>query len=497
MADSFVRVPQDSTGKRVDAASLDVGANTVYRQRIVIASDTETATFATVTTTTPSADAPALVVRNVATGASSVTGVVAISGTAAVSIAATVNVAGTVSLGASSAVIGILDSISKTVNVAIATPFTLQGISTTVNVAVATPFTVQGISTTVNVAVATPFTIDAISRTAQVAIGTPIVVNNISATVNVAGNLTFSGGVDYISRTTIVAVSTPFTLNNISATVVVAGSVNISATAIIAGNVTIATTATVTGNVNLSATATVGLGYVLEAATNAQVYVGDSANSAIRVNIVAGGGSGGTSQLDGTSFSTQAALFTPIGGIFDDTTPNTLSENDAGVVRLTSYRAFHVNLRDNDGNQITAGNALQVSVVNATSTSTVVLGAGSATIGTVVAVRGGIAVMSGSHGPKCVTASTSANVTLIASPGTGANIYVTQLMVGNNSSTKTLARIGTSASISTVVQPLAADGGGFVLNFDPPWMLSASEAAVCSVKPNVSQVYFTVNFYVK
>ena len=398
MADSYVRVPADSTGKKVDAASLDVGADTVYRQRIVIADNSATATFATVTG-----------------GALMVTGNV---------------------------------NLSATASVVIATPVPVNNISATVQVAIGTPFTVNNISATVTVAGSV-----ALTGTATVAFGSPQVVNNISATV-------------------IVAISTPFTIQAISTTVSVAG------------------------NVNLSATAAVGLAYVTEFSTGSQVKVGDSANQALRVNIVAGGGSGGTSMTDGTSFTSQAAPFTPIGGIFDDTSPDLLSENDAGVVRLTQSRAIHANIRHSNGNEVSTASALPVHVVNGTTTSTVVIGAGAFTIGTVVSIAGPIAIMSASHGPKCVTASTSANVTLIASPGTGLSIHVTSIMVGNASATLTKARIGTSASTGTIIQPIAASGGGFVLNFDPPWKLSASEAALCSVKPNVSEVYFTVNYYV-
>lgn len=563
MADSFVRVPADSTGKRVDASSLDVGADTVYRQRIVLADNSATAQYATVTG-----------------------GALMVTGTVNVSAMPTVTVTGGV-------------AVSGTAQVAISTPFTLNNISATVTVA-----GIVNLSATASVILAAGTAnignLNHISRTVQVAVGTPFTLNNISATVVVAGVVGLTAGtavigdLNAISRTVQVAIGTPFTVNNISAAVVLAaGAANI-------GSIN-----------NISATVVTGLSYVVEKTTNSQVQVGDSANAAIRVNVVAGS-SGGVSQIDGTTFSTQAANFIPIGGIFDDAATDTLSENDAGVVRMTTNRAFHVNLRDASGNELGAASAtglfvrtttvalatgtvvnnisatVQVAIgtpftINNISATTVVgmsyvveattgsqvqvgdsanaairvnvvacsapsvthvsldagtanighinhisatvtvagvvgLTAGTANIGSInnisatVTVAGNVnisatatvqvigytpAIMSASHGPKCVTASTSANVTLIASPGAGANVYVTQLMVGNMSSTLTRARIGTSASISTVVQPCAASGGGFVLNFDPPWMLSASEACVCSVKPNVSEVYFTVNFFVR
>ena len=384
MADGIIQVPPDSTGKKVDAASMDVGLNTVMRQRIVIGDNSATAQFALVTA-----------------GALTVTGNINISATPSVVLAA-----GTANFGT-------LNDISKTVQVAIGTPFTINNISATANVVVGAGTAnigfINNISATVTVAGVVGLTagtavigdLNAISRTVQVAIGTPFTVNNISATVNaVVGAGTSNIGF----------------INNISATVIVAGVVslgagaanigiinNISATVIVAGVVSLGAGAANIGFINnISATVVVGLSYVIEKTTNSQVQVGDSLNAALRVNIVA--------------------------------------DSFASAV---------------------------------------------------------IATMSVSHGPKCVTASTSANVTLITGPGAGVSVYITQLVVTNGSPLNTLARIGTSASILTVCGYMASAGGGFVTNFDPPWKLSASEAALCSVKPNATgNCYFTVNFYV-
>jgi hypothetical protein len=423
-------VPTDGSGKKVDAASLDVGADTVFRQRIVLADNAATQEFATITG-----------------------GILQVGGN--VNLSATATVAGVVGLTAGTANIGSINHISRTVEVTVSTPFTVNNISRTVSVVCATPFILQGISTTVNVAVATPFT-----------------VNNISATVAAV----LGAGAANIGS-----------INNISATV------------------------TVAGNVNISATATVVLGSVADFTAGSAVRVGDSANGALRVNIVAGGlasqvslaaGTANIGILNNISATVQVAIGTPftvnnisatVAAVLGAGAANIGSINNisatvtvAGVVGLTAGAA-------NIGHLNHISRTVEVAISTPITVNNI-----SATV--MIAVAGytpaTVAVMSASHGPKCVTASTSANVTLVASPGAGLFVYITQIMVGNNSSTKTLARIGTSASISTVVQPLAADGGGFVFNFDPPWRVSASEAAVCSVKPNVSQVYFTVNFYV-
>lgn len=48
MADGIIRVPVDDAGKRIDTSELTVGANTVERQRVVIASDSTAGNLAAV-----------------------------------------------------------------------------------------------------------------------------------------------------------------------------------------------------------------------------------------------------------------------------------------------------------------------------------------------------------------------------------------------------------------------------------------------------------------
>ena len=103
---------------------------------------------------------------------------------------------------------------------------------------------------------------------------------------------------------------------------------------------------------------------------------------------------------------------------------------------------------------------------------------------------------SASRGPRCVIASTSANATIAVAPGAGMAIYVTSIAASNASGTNTRGRIGTSASVGAVQMMMAASGGGYVMQFTPPWELSANEALVCSVKPNVSEGIFTAHFFV-
>lgn len=64
MADQFVQVPADSTGKKIDTSELTVGANTVERQRIVVGDPTTATSLAAVKAASTAAVAgdPALVV---------------------------------------------------------------------------------------------------------------------------------------------------------------------------------------------------------------------------------------------------------------------------------------------------------------------------------------------------------------------------------------------------------------------------------------------------
>lgn len=147
--------------------------------------------------------------------------------------------------------------------------------------------------------------------------------------------------------------------------------------------------------------------------------------------------------------------------------------------------------------QVAISTPLTINNISATSTV-----AGNLNISGSVEISGSVnlfttgEVMSASRGPRCVIASTSANATLIAAPGAGLSVFVTQLMVSNAAGSNTRARIGTSATIGNITMMMAASGGGFTMQFTPPWQLSANEALLCSVKPNASEGIFNVHFFV-
>lgn len=64
----------------------------------------------------------------------------------------------------------------------------------------------------------------------------------------------------------------------------------------------------------------------------------DDANNAVRVNIIAGGGTGGTAMTDDAAFTVGATSFTPVGGTYRTSRDN-LDDNDGGACALTQKRA--------------------------------------------------------------------------------------------------------------------------------------------------------------
>ena len=72
----------------------------------------------------------------------------------------------------------------------------------------------------------------------------------------------------------------------------------------------------------------------------------DDTNDAVRVNLVAGGGSGGTSQADRSAFVEGTGVVTPIAGVLNDTISADPTENTVGAVRITAKAGLHSNLRN-------------------------------------------------------------------------------------------------------------------------------------------------------
>jgi hypothetical protein len=76
----------------------------------------------------------------------------------------------------------------------------------------------------------------------------------------------------------------------------------------------------------------------------------DDTNDALRVNVVAGSGSG-VSHTDDAAFTPASDDVVPIAGFFDDDTPDSVNEGDAGAVRMSGNRNLYVQVRDAAGNE--------------------------------------------------------------------------------------------------------------------------------------------------
>lgn len=89
----------------------------------------------------------------------------------------------------------------------------------------------------------------------------------------------------------------------------------------------------------------------------------------------------GVSHVDDAPFTVATDDVVPIAGVFDDGTPDSVNEDDAGAVRMSANRNLYSTIRDAAGNErgvnVTANNELLVE-----------LGAGSAAIGTVTVTDG-------------------------------------------------------------------------------------------------------------
>lgn len=79
-------------------------------------------------------------------------------------------------------------------------------------------------------------------------------------------------------------------------------------------------------------------------------------DSSRRLIVNCGSGCSGSSFADNAAFTFGTTTIQPIAGVFDDTGSNTASENSAAVVRITTNKGLHANLRNASGTEIgTAG----------------------------------------------------------------------------------------------------------------------------------------------
>lgn len=261
-------------------------------------------------------------------------------------------------------------------------------------------------------------------------------------------------------------------------------------------------TATIAGNINISATATVR-GTVSLGPGNSTI--GDI--NRISAGVVLTSGASNIGHINHIS-----ATVTVAGNVNISTMPAVVLAAGAANIGLINNISATVAVT---GTVVLAAGAANIGILDSISATVgvkgqVSLGPGNSTIGDINAISRSVkcAVMSmytnaevpsASRGPKLTVVSVSANTTLVAAPGAGMAVFVTQVAVSNAGAVGTIARVGCSASASTVspVQMfLTSAGGGFVMNFTPPWQLSANEALLGSVKPQATDALFNVHFFV-
>src|SRR3990172_4478402 len=105
---------------------------------------------------------------------------------------------------------------------------------------------------------------------------------------------------------------------------------------------------------------------------------------------ITGGGGGGTSQADKSSFTEGSGTLTPAGGVYNDTISSDPSEDQVAALRITLKRGLHTNLRDASGTEIgTSGAPIRVDPTGTTA-QPITDNGGSVTIdGSVAATQSG------------------------------------------------------------------------------------------------------------
>lgn len=115
--------------------------------------------------------------------------------------------------------------------------------------------------------------------------------------------------------------------------------------------------------------------------------------------------------------------------------------------------------------------------------------------GRTVGVKNFPAVVSGAnHGPKTVTLSTTTQTDIVAAPGAGLSVYVTSISCSNTSATKVRIDLKDGTTVRWSME-LAADGGGFVQEFNPPWKITANTAFTAQLSAAVTDVRVNCHFF--
>jgi hypothetical protein len=217
-------------------------------------------------------------------------------------------------------------------------------------------------------------------------------------------------------------------------------------------------------------------------ATPVNVQIGDGSNTAtvrnlasndaLNVSIVDGsgsqvtsfGGSGGTSMTDDAAFTPGSGSITPAGAMFDDSTPDSVNEGDAGVVRMSANRNLYTTIRDAAGNErglnIDSSGHIGVSAAPAAARTTDSVAVSHQTDAVMQGLTARTPVFA------AIDAASSGDNTLVAAQGSGNKIRVYSIFLLSAGAVNVRFESGASGTALTGQMNLAANGG-FVLPFNP------------------------------
>lgn len=503
-----VVVPPDSTGKAIDCASLSAGGVTVYRQRVVIADGTRSANFAVC-----SAGSLQTTVQNTVTvsGQVSVTGSVAISNNLNISampsvvLAAGTALIGAVSNGAGTALMGAVSLAAGTANIGF-----INGISAPVVLAAGgnNIGTINAISAAVVLAAGTG-TIGAVTvagfidpsgnqRNVVDSANTALRVNVVAG--GAGGGIVFGANQDGASATAAAVLvggrdsaggglvrtflTTSTGIQFVTGQVSVTGSVAVSTLGAGTNNI---------GQVNVSLMPAVALA---AGAAN----IGTINNISAAVVLATGAahiGEVNISIMPAVVLAAGAANIGSINNISAVVSVNLAAQSAGFIVAMQGAVAFNASITAGNAPVLMGARVKTSASTTATAHAAVFLWADKAGR-QITQLNAACLHPSASHGPKTVTLSSSANTVLVISAGT-ACIFVDSLIVTSNLAANTRCDIYETASSAApeISQYLAASGGGFTMQLNPPWVLSAGQALSARLKPSASaQVLVTVQFHV-
>lgn len=167
---------------------------------------------------------------------------------------------------------------------------------------------------------------------------------------------------------------------------------------------------------------------------------------------------------DNSAFTFGTTAINPIGGVFDDVSPNMATENSAAVARITSFKALHVNLRTAAGVEITPSVDATTNTTtqttgpqlfgNASAASPSDVGADGRSVAVWTTLKGSVHTTCDSG---CSGGTTDADDgTIAGGQTTGLNLGLTQVYDGSNWKRLTIGTAGTASAQVMTVQGISS-----------------------------------------